>query len=206
MRSVLALAAVLGLCVFSKAQEVRTGLSTAPKPPAATRSEPSRMDRILLASLERTTMQKDYLFDDGDFPRVINILRWQCDMLPTGYELWTDLIWMYGNVEDRENQLGTAIEFRTLNPKWSEAWYPEAEIHYLRRNFIRVIPLLETSISLGRAHENNYRLLAQAWRRLGFTKEAIRVWEKMLESYPNDVRAKTQLDRAKAELNLVPKT
>jgi tetratricopeptide (TPR) repeat protein len=163
------------------------------------------MDRILISSVNRTGMQKDYLFDDGDFPRVINILRWQCDMLPTGYELWTDLIWMYGNVEDRENQLGTAIEFRTLNPKWAEAWYPEAEIHYLRRNFIRVIPLLETSTSLGSAHENNYRLLAQAWRRLGFTREAIRVWEKMLEAYPNDVRARAQLDRAKAELAAPPK-
>jgi tetratricopeptide (TPR) repeat protein len=197
MTRCLALLGLLSCTLLAMGQEVKTGLgATTAKAPAST-----RMGVINAAFDERVGQQKGFLFEEGDFPRIIHILRWQCDLDHRNYELWTDLIWMWGNIEAREDELATAVEFRTLNPDEPEAWYPEAQVHYFRRNFLKVVPLLETSIAIGRPHPNNYRLLAQAWNRLGFTKQAIRVWELMLKAYPGDERARTQLDRARQQLN-----
>lgn len=168
------------------------------RPPA------SRMDIIMDSMDTRLINQSDRWFDDGEFPMVISLLRLQCDMDTTNYDLWTSLIWMYGNIEDRTKELAAAIEFRELNRTWGEAWYPEAEIYFRRGMRAKAIPLLEQAIILGPVHPNSYRLLGNSWRSLGFPAQAVRVWEAMLKLYPSDERAKAQLDRARKEAAMGP--
>jgi len=147
---------------------------------------------------DRLSSQTDHDFDQGDFPRIIQLLKVQTDMDRQGYERWTDLIWMLGNVEQYAGQIAAARQFRNYNLSNPEAWYPEAEIYFIKRAFAKVIPIMEEAIKLnGPIHPNSYRILATSWTRLGFKTEAKRVWEIMLKRYPDDERAKVQLDRLK---------
>lgn len=161
--------------------------------------EQGRMGEIFGGYLDRMGSQIDNDFEEGDFPRVINLLKIQADTDRSGYEIWTDLIWMLGNVELYDEQIATARQFRTYNPTNSEAWYPEAEIYFLKRSWVKVVPIMEEALKLpGQHHPNSFRILALSWTRLGFNTEAMRVWEAMLKSYPDDERARTQLNRLKS--------
>ncbi len=193
------LLAGLVLCVVfcacsGQPTEQKTGLSRASQP-----IESGRLGEIFDAYQDRMTDQIDNDFEEGDFPRIINLLKVQADTNRSGYDTWTDLIWMLGNVELYDEQISTARLFRTYNPANSEAWYPEAEIYFLKRSSLKVIPIMEEALKLpGRHHPNSFRILALSWTRLGFKSEAIRVWETMLKEYPDDERARTQLDRLKS--------
>lgn len=194
MKRIAAVAAGFFLALTASAQldEPKTGISR----PKVT--ETGRMGVIWNAYQDRLASQTDHDFEQGDFPKVIQLLKVQTDMDRQGYERWTDLIWMLGNVEEYAAQIAAARQFRNYNLTNPEAWYPEAEIYFIKRAFVKVIPIMEEAIRLkGTIHPNSYRILANSWTRLGFKSEAIRVWEQMLKRYPNDDRAKVQLDRLK---------
>jgi tetratricopeptide (TPR) repeat protein len=162
-------------------------------------TETGRMGEIFGAYQERIADQIDNDFEEGDFPRIINLLKVQADLDRSAYETWTDLIWMLGNVQLYDEQITTARQFRNFNPTKSEAWYPEAEIYFLKRSSLKVIPIMEEALKLpGRHDPNSFRILALSWTRLGFKTEAIRVWEAMIKQYPNDERAQAQLQRLKS--------
>lgn len=182
----------LAMSVSAQVDDPKTGISR----PKVT--ETGRMGVIWNAYEDRLGTQTDHDFEQGDFPKIIQLLKVQTDMDRQGYERWTDLIWMLGNVEDYAGQIATARQFRNYNLTNPEAWYPEAEIYFIKRSFVKVIPILEEALKLqGTIHPNSYRILANSWTRLGFKTEAIRVWEQMLKKYPKDERARIQLDRLK---------
>lgn len=186
--------AAVALCAVGMAQdaEPKTGVSR----PKVTES--GRMGALWSSYQDRMANQIDHDFEEGDFPKIIQLLKVQADMNRQGYETWTDLIWMLGNVEQFSEQIATARQFRNYNVKNPEAWYPEAEIYFIKRSFVKVIPIMEEAIKLeGPIHPNTYRILANSWTRLGFKSEAIRVWEMLLKRYPNDERARVQLERLK---------
>lgn len=182
----------LAMACSAQPEEPKTSLAK-PKP-----LETGRLGEIFSGYQDRMSDQIDNDFEEGDFPRIINLLKVQADIDRQGYETWTDLIWMLGNVELYDEQIATARQFREFNPTSSDAWYPEAEIYFIKRSSLKVIPIMEEALKLpGKHHPNSYRILALSWNRLGFKSEAIRIWETMLKAYPNDERARVQLERLK---------
>lgn len=158
--------------------------------------DPARMQVIWGAFHDRLHVQNDVWFDDGEFPRVIQLLRVICAMEPSDYEQATNLGWMLENVERWRDALAVYVAFRKNNPKSSEAYYPEAKFYFDQKLYSKVPPLLEPTIAMStKPHANTYRLLALAYEKLGLLSNAKRVWATLIARDPNDGAAKVNLGR-----------
>ncbi len=143
----------------------------------------------------RASRQADEWFNTGEFAKATRTLELRTVIDPTDYEIATNLIWMYGNMEMKELALHWAIHYRLSNPASADAYFPEAELYFRERMYGKVVPLLEESLRHGTPHPNSYRLLANSWARLGFARQSVRVWDIYLELMPDDVAAQRNRER-----------
>lgn len=156
----------------------------------------ARMQVIWNAFHDRLHVQSDVWFDDGEFPRVIQLLKVICAMMPGDYEQATNLGWMLENVERWSDALTVYVDFRKKNAQSSEAYYPEAKFYFDQKLYSKVPPLLEPTLSMPvKPHANTYRVLALAYERLGLLSNAKRIWNLLIERDPADGAAKVNLAR-----------
>jgi tetratricopeptide (TPR) repeat protein len=161
----------------------------------------SRVDAIWNHAVDRINGQTDIWFDDGDFPRVINLCRIMYALYPSDFEIATNLGWMLENIEKYDEALAVYVKFRTENPKDPDAAWPEANFYYMRRAFQKIPAILEPSIKMAvKPHANNYRTLAHAYERMNQLQDSKRVWQAMLLVYPKDLPAKNNLERVEKKL------
>lgn len=143
--------------------------------------------RVLGAMANRLGAQNDVWFSDGDFPSIIQLLRFEVDWTPENYEAQSSLGWMYGNTEQFELELATYIRFRDMFPGDPEAAYPLGEFYFRRRAYSQAVSVLAGTIDGEvKPHANSYRLLAHAYDRLGMWKESLAVWDAYLKLNPAD--------------------
>ncbi len=184
----IAFVAVIGLSAFGAAQ------SGAPAPNA-----PSRVDAIMEIANSRISRQIDAMFDDGDFPASISLLKLQAEMYPADYDVWTNLGWMEENVESWDSALATYVRYKRQNPKDPDAALPEATFYFNRKLFAKVPPLLETTIK-GKCHPNAYRILARSYEKQDMLTDAARIYKALTTRDPEDLAAKANLKRVEGKL------
>lgn len=160
----------------------------------AVAQDAGRLSRIWEAADTRMVRQVDAWFKGGDFPRLIQLLKFRVELYPNDYEAATDLGWMLENVDEKEQALAVYRRYRERNPKDPDAPYPEANYYFVRREYEKIPPLLEPSLSL-KPHPNSYRILAHSYERMDRLKESKRVWEAYLALFPDDGAAKRNLER-----------
>lgn len=158
----------------------------------------SRIDQIWQAADERMARQVDLWFKDGDYPRLIQLLRFRSELFPGDYEIWTDLGWMLENVEDLAAALSVYRNFRERNPGEKDAPYPEANFYFQKKQFAKVPPLIEPTIGKD-PHPNSYRILGHAYEQMGKFQDSARIWETYLKRHPDDEAAKRNLERVRAK-------
>jgi tetratricopeptide (TPR) repeat protein len=160
-----------------------------------------RTTSIWAQAQERLERQNDEWFKLGDFPRVIESLRFQASLFPTDYDIVTNLGWMLENVEDRASALAIYIKYRESNPEDPDSYFPEADYYYRKKAFDKVPGLLETSLKVGHGPQPNaYRILAHAYEKLNLFADAARVWKQYLVRQPEDGPAKVNLARVEKKL------
>jgi tetratricopeptide (TPR) repeat protein len=177
-----ALVAAFGLAALSAAQKA-----------------PNRVDAIMDLANSRMSTQIDAMFDDGDFPASIALLRLQAEMYPADYDVWTNLGWMEENVEAWDSALATYVRFKRQNPKDPDASLPEANFYFNRKLYAKVPPLLETTIK-GKCHPNAYRILARSYEKQDMLTDAVRVYKALTVRDPEDGAAKANLKRVEGKL------
>lgn len=173
---------------------------------------PDRMTQIWNAVSDRMTDQVDEWFEEGEFPKVIQLLRFQFAMYPNDYEIATNLGWMCENVEDYDMATKVYQDFNRLNPTDPDAALPLGEMLFRRANNVRkndalrnsllnqAIAVLEPTLKKKGMHGNNYRILASSYERLGRFKDAKRILEIYIKIAPNDGQAKVNLARVEKKL------
>ncbi|MFY9233918.1 MAG: hypothetical protein WAO58_05580 [Fimbriimonadaceae bacterium] len=160
-----------------------------------------RMRVIWEAFNERLVMQNDIWFEDGEFPRVVQLLRVLYAMTPNSYEQATNLGWMLENIERWNEALAVYVGFRKQNAFHPEAYFPEADFYFKRKMYTRVPPLLEPTLKMPiKPHANSYRLLALSYERTGLLGDAQRVWNLLIKRDPADGAAKMNLSRVEKKL------
>jgi tetratricopeptide (TPR) repeat protein len=159
-----------------------------------------RVDAIWDAALDRMTTQADIWFDDGEFPKIIQLLRIENELRPHDYEIATNLGWMYGNVEEYDQEIAAYLRYQKNNPDDPDRTLPIAQFYFLKRNYPKVVDLLEP-LDKTKSHPNVWRILAQAYRRQKMFKDSKRVLEAYLKLHPNDAQAKANLAGVEKELN-----
>lgn len=161
----------------------------------------SRVDAIWNHAVDRLNGQMDIWFEDGDFPRVINMCRVMYALYPADFDIATNLGWMLENVEKWDEALAIYIKFRTENVKDPDAAWPEANFYFMKRAYQKIPPILEPTMKMAtKPHANNYRTLAHAYERMNQLQDSKRVWQQMINVFPNDGPAKTNLSRVENKL------
>lgn len=144
-------------------------------------------------------VQADHWFKEGDFPRAIQALRMRYAMMPGDMEAMTDLGWLLESTDRPGEALALYGEFRRNHPDHPDACLPEAEYFMRKRVWAKIPPLLEGQLK-PKTHPNGYRMLANAYERLGRLQDCVRTWEAYLKLHPNDEQAKVNLARVSEKL------
>ncbi len=164
---------------------------------------PNRVEKILEVADHRAAIQTDVWFEDGDYPQIIQLLRYRAELYPHDYEVHTDLAWMLGNVQETAEQIAVFRRYAKWNPQDPDATYPEAEYYYLRREYAKVPPLLEEACKrTPPPHPNAFRALARSYEKLDKLEDSARVWHAYLKLNPSDVPAQNNLKRVEAKLKV----
>jgi tetratricopeptide (TPR) repeat protein len=180
-----------------------TGIAGTPARPAKKAQHPvpqSRVDTIMAFANDRMSTQIDVMFEDGDFPAVISLLRVQAEAYPSDYDVWTNLGWMQENVQAYDTALATYARYRRQNAADPDAALPEATFYFNRRLYAKVPPLMEPTIK-GKCHPNAFRILARAYEKQDMLSDAARVYKALSLRDPNDGAAKVNLKRVEGKLS-----
>jgi tetratricopeptide (TPR) repeat protein len=160
-----------------------------------------RMKRIWGAFDNRVNSQADLWFEKGEFPRTVQALRVLVYLHPKNYEMITDLGWMLENIERWDEALGLYVQFRKSNPGDADAAFPEAWFHYQKRAYAKVPPLLEPTLKMNRRpHANAYRILAQAYERLGQLPDSLRIYKLLRTVLPNDPNVTRNIEKIEKKI------
>lgn len=187
----LAVAALLTLGLVANAQDRSPGLHG--RRPAG---ESGRLAAIWDAAEERMARQADAWFKDGDYPRVIQLLRFRGELYSGDEEANSDLGWMLENVEEDAEALRVYQAFRRRNPQNPDAPWLEANFRFRKKDYAPIPALLEPTIAR-KPHPNSYRTLAHAYERTNRLADSERIWTTYLARFPDDETAKANLRRVK---------
>ena len=174
------------------------GLAVAQKP-LAPKPKADRVDAILEFANDRLATQIDAMFDDGDFPAVVQLLKLQAEAFPSDYEVWTNLGWMQENIHQWDAALATYVRYNRQNPQDPDRALPEAQFYSMRKVFAKVPPLLEPAIK-GPCHPNAFRILAKSYERMGMLPDALRVYKALVGRDPKDETAKANVRRIEGKM------
>ena len=177
-----------------------TLLATLPLLMANLAPQPSPRIRVMEESLRnRFSSQVDTWFDNGDYPRCMQLLKIESRMYPTDYDTLTNYGFLAESAEFADEAFSNYVWFMGKNPHTADGPYPLAEFFFRNRAYVKVPKLLEPTLGM-HPHANTFRVLAHSYERLGYYKEAIRIYEQFIKLYPNDLNAKRQYEGAKKKL------
>ena len=173
------------------------GLAIAAVPQA---TEAQKLEAIWAAAEERILMQEDAWFDDGEFPMVVQLLRFHAELEPKSYEIATNLGWMHENIEQWDEASTAYRQYAVNNPSDPDRVLPEAEYLFRRKKFPEIVPLVEPTIN-DKSHPNLFRILAHSYERTGKLAQSKAMWNRYIALSPNDGAAKANLKRVEGKLS-----
>lgn len=161
--------------------------------------DPKRIDAIWQAASARMYDQNDAWFEQGDYPRIVQLLRYMHSLWPTDYDTATNLGWMLENIDRTDEALALYIAYRKDNPNLYIAAFPEANFYFKNKLYSKVPPLLEPHLGL-HASANMFRLVAHSYEKMNLLKDSMRTWEKYIALAPGDLAAKQNEARIERKL------
>jgi len=161
-----------------------------------------RTQAIWAIAAERMQRQNDLWFKNGDYPRVIQSMRFLAILFPHNYDIVTNLGWMLENVEKRTEALAIYIKYRENFPDDPEASFPEADYYFKKKVYEKVPSLIEPSLKVGSGPSpNSYRILAHSYERLNLLSDSARIWKQYVQKHPDDLPAKNNLTRVEKKMH-----
>ena len=146
-----------------------------------------RVEEILHHAETRASSESNASFDYGDFPRAVQLQKFRYELRPWDGGLATDLIWMLGNVGDDGTALSYAIRYRRESVDDPDHSLPLAQLYWNWRMFSRIPELLEDDIKKDwPMHRNVFVILSNAYARMGYHKDVVRVLDVALKHFPGD--------------------
>lgn len=188
------------LVAFLVASAAQAGSPSAPTQIERAKAEQDlRIQSIWYEVNERIVRQQDVWFEDGEFPTTVQLIKFQAEIYPDNYDIWTNLGWMQENIEEWDDALATYIRYRRENPTDPDGALPLGEYLGRVKLWSKIPEVLEPAIK-GRCHPNCYRLLARSYEKQGMFTDSIRVLKQFIARDPNDGAAKLNLSRVEKKL------
>ncbi len=172
---------------------------------SADQPSPQRLAAIWGAVDDRVSKQIDAWFDDGDFPKSINLLKFEAAYDPHDYDVVTNLGWMQENVEEWDAALATYDLYLNNNPNDRDRALPKATFLFMRKQYSKIPDLLEPYIKL-KPHPNVYRTLAHSYEKLNRYEDAKRIWIAYVAVAPKDLQGQANLRKVERKLAAMKKS
>lgn len=161
----------------------------------------NRVDQIIDKVIERLDSESDNIFERGDFPKTIQIVRIRMELYPSDEETTTNLIFLLRSVLDESGALALAKRYKDENPQNPDRALAEAQLYWQWRQYSRIPKVLLPDINrIPAPHQNTFRMLGHAYGRMGFESEALKVWEMALKAYPGDELFEQLREKSKKKL------
>lgn len=165
------------------------------------REAPDRQAAIWSYAQGRLDQQMDIWFEDGDYPKVIQLLKVEASAFPNDYEVATNLGWMQENVQDYPAAIKSYERYLRENPKDPDASFPLAYLYFRQKKYTQVPALLEpASKRTPPPHPNVFRTLAHSYERTNRLADSHRIWLSYIKIAPNDATAKVNLRRVEKKI------
>jgi tetratricopeptide (TPR) repeat protein len=130
-------------------------------------------------------MQEDAWFEAGEFPMVVQLLEFHSELEPKDYEIATNLGWMHENIEQWDDAVGVYKKYLVDNPQDPDRALPAAGYYFRKKEYAKVIPLLESTIS-DRSHPNVFRTLAHSYEKTNQLEKSKQIWDRYIALAPDD--------------------
>lgn len=168
----------------------------------ASQSPPNqkRIDAIWGAAADRMSQQTDIWFRDGDFPRVIQLLKMQADIFPGDYEVSSNLGWLLESIEKTDEALAEYIRYKKDNPQDPNGPFQEANFYFRKKAYDKVPLLIEPTLKT-KPQANSYRILAHSYEKMNLLQDSERVWKMYIQLAPDDGAAKNNLSRVEKKIH-----
>jgi len=140
----------------------------------------------------------DKAFHEGDYPLAISYHKAIVILDPHDVESYSDaawLMWSLGNGDEAQQHINRGIK---ANPQNWEMWDAAGQQDDLQKYFSKAQFAYSQAVKFIPAKEDSQMLRrrwAHAAENAGDRKTAIRIWQKLVKDYPNDVVNKNNLDR-----------
>ncbi len=170
---------------------------------ALSQDSKDRVDAIMARIGEGLDINADNEFQRGDFPLAAQMLKVKFEIDLTNEESAANLILLLRSMTDEVGALAVAMRFREENPQNPDRGLAEAQWYWQMRQFTRIPKILSPDIMrTPPPHPNTFRLLGNAYDRLGFNADALKVWEQAVKVYPQDETFARNVEKAKKKLGL----
>jgi tetratricopeptide (TPR) repeat protein len=158
-----------------------------------------RVDAIWDAAYDRIYTQADTWFDQGDFPRCCQILKFEMVLRPGDYDTATNLGYLLESTDQNDEALVWYRKFEIDNPSFPGAQLPRGNLLFKLHKYNESIAVLKPKYQKF-PDQNVDRILAQDYMRQKLYKPAIEVFQFHLKHFPRDETAKRHLAYAKAQI------
>lgn len=140
----------------------------------------------------------DKAFHDGNYPLAISYHKAIVILDPHDVESYSNaawLMWSLGNGDEAQQHINRGLK---ANPENWEMWDAAGQQDDLQKYFSKAEFAFGQAVKFIPAKEDSQMLRrrwAHAAENAGDQKTAIRIWQKLVKDYPNDVVNKNNLDR-----------
>jgi hypothetical protein len=191
-----ALVTVLTLAVLAPVAAVARA-QTAAAPPAATLLQ---VDGITNRTIDKLWDRTDYYWHDGDYNRIVGLIRVVIEADPEFYEAYSVGAWLLWSMGDKpaSNRL-LDLGVQKGKNKWM-AQYNFGELLFVRREFKDAIPHLNFAIQHANAPAQAWKMLAHSYEKTGDVKKSAELWRTVVKRFPNDQAGPSNLARVEKKL------
>jgi tetratricopeptide (TPR) repeat protein len=171
------------------------GAFAQPAPPAQSEAH---INAILDEAAVEIWAQSDRYWHEGMHFRLMGALYMVIEMDPHWLEAYTNLGWLLESNHKDEAAVGTYLRCISLNP---EAWAPYFDLgyfYYNHKQYDQALEPLVASTERKPTSLNPWRLLAHTYTKLGRLDDALRVWNRILETASDDPGAKHNQQEVRA--------
>jgi tetratricopeptide (TPR) repeat protein len=185
-----ALAAAVFFAPFAAARAAEAAPAAAP--PAATVLQ---VDGITNQVTDKLWERTDHYWHDGDYNRIVSLLRVVVEADPTfdeAYSVGAWLLWSMGDKAAADRFLDHGV--KNGKNKWV-AHYNFGELLFVRRQFQDAIPHLNASIQFYGAPAAAWKMLAHSYEKAGNLTKSVELWRTVVKKFPADAAAPRNLAR-----------
>lgn len=157
------------------------------------------------------TIQADHFYHHGNYPEMLYHLSEKIKYDSKDVNTWSDLGYYYWSmsVDDKKRKLEfeqKALKYLlnglNLNKESSYMWDEVGRFYILcHKDFSKALPYFQEAVKKKDCQPVSFHILSQCYLKLNNVENSIETLEKCLSKFPNDAKARLDLNKLRGDLS-----